>query len=181
MIAEEPLNLNGDTKHDNCKNCSICLEPMEDNDASTTTLECQHTFHSSCLIPWFRRTGACPLCREAADQDERKTFRSMEAMFKLKKSLSRRKDAPKRLKQLVAIHKRKMENVKKAKREYREWKKTEEGKKFTELRKKNLKLQNRTWFYPRFRNRRCVERQIALYPVVPLILPVKRKRSKMSL
>jgi hypothetical protein len=41
--------------------CAICMEstlkPM-------TRLECQHAFHTDCLMPWFRSGNAtCPLCR----------------------------------------------------------------------------------------------------------------------
>lgn len=50
----------------NDKKCAICLEPMLQNENVTVLDGCMHTFHSSCIIPYFRRPdthGQCPLCR----------------------------------------------------------------------------------------------------------------------
>ena len=40
--------------------CAICLDPMSDN---LKTLQCNHTFHSSCINKWFTYTNTCPNCR----------------------------------------------------------------------------------------------------------------------
>ena len=43
--------------------CQICLD-TDKEDEPTTTLECAHTFHTSCIIQWFRGpSSACPMCR----------------------------------------------------------------------------------------------------------------------
>jgi hypothetical protein len=41
--------------------CSICLEPTNGGDISTTI--CAHRFHTKCLMPWLRAQDTCPTCR----------------------------------------------------------------------------------------------------------------------
>ena len=42
--------------------CSVCLEPMRLGD-SVIELECRHSFHSKCLLPWLLRSACCPMCK----------------------------------------------------------------------------------------------------------------------
>lgn len=42
--------------------CCICLEGFKDGDW-LINLSCSHKFHPSCLEPWVRSSGDCPLCR----------------------------------------------------------------------------------------------------------------------
>ena len=44
------------------EDCSICLEPIINDDLKQKTV-CQHTFHASCLLEWTRHNNSCPLCR----------------------------------------------------------------------------------------------------------------------
>ena len=54
--------------------CAICMmevvadedEPDEDHpdDAEVLCLPCGHTFHESCVSPWFHRNSSCPNCRQ---------------------------------------------------------------------------------------------------------------------
>lgn len=47
------------------ENCSICLDNL--NSSPTHELsECNHKFHSSCLISWLRVNNGCPMCRGVA-------------------------------------------------------------------------------------------------------------------
>lgn len=42
--------------------CSICLSPLEEKQGHT--LECNHLFHTKCIIDWFRHNKtSCPICR----------------------------------------------------------------------------------------------------------------------
>ena len=43
--------------------CSICLE---ENDMQIYTLpECNHSFHTNCILAWFRKGNkSCPLCKD---------------------------------------------------------------------------------------------------------------------
>jgi len=152
-------------------NCSICLAEMK----NPIKLPCNHQFHAECVLDWFRRSGSCPICRDAVDPEERNSYSNMKAQFMIKKRLAQRKDAPARLKQLVRMHKKKMENLKQAKRDLKEWKSSEDGKTYRKLRTKMLQLQRRTFAWNRFNSRRSVEKQIALYPVVPLVMRRQRR------
>lgn len=40
--------------------CAICLEEVTDGKA----LQCQHTYHASCIDEWFKQKAECPICRE---------------------------------------------------------------------------------------------------------------------
>ena len=50
-------------------NCSVCRELLNNNEQKFT-LECNHTFHTSCIINSFRITNACPMCRSTAGYRE---------------------------------------------------------------------------------------------------------------
>ena len=42
--------------------CAICLSDLDNNEY---TLECNHTFHTKCIVEWFRKSkGNCPLCND---------------------------------------------------------------------------------------------------------------------
>src|SRR5579871_73188 len=42
--------------------CSICLEPIL---KGKHTLSCNHSFHTNCVINWFRTDHkSCPVCRK---------------------------------------------------------------------------------------------------------------------
>ena len=46
--------------------CSICLDDFAAN-PYMTKLSCSHTFHSDCIMTWFRKGNpACPVCRDGA-------------------------------------------------------------------------------------------------------------------
>ena len=48
--------------------CTICLCPYEDGDQITwsTEKQCQHAFHTDCIIPWLakKEEPKCPICRQ---------------------------------------------------------------------------------------------------------------------
>jgi hypothetical protein len=50
--------------------CSICLEPIKENQTTTLLRSCQHTFHEQCLTPWLQTHVSCPNCRGAIDNDQ---------------------------------------------------------------------------------------------------------------
>ena len=45
------------------KECLICR--CEFGTQPVTALACAHLFHVHCVVPWFRRSLTCPLCRHA--------------------------------------------------------------------------------------------------------------------
>jgi hypothetical protein len=43
--------------------CVICFEEIADTNQMIKT-PCGHTFHNSCLTPWFMAKDTCPMCRK---------------------------------------------------------------------------------------------------------------------
>ena len=52
-----------DTKIYLDKTCSICLDEYQ-TDERIGVLSCGHSFHSSCIKEWLKRSKTCPLCRQ---------------------------------------------------------------------------------------------------------------------
>ena len=50
--------------------CAICLSNIDENDESYT-LNCNHSFHTKCIIEWFRVSskGNCPCCMDVGNED----------------------------------------------------------------------------------------------------------------
>ena len=46
------------------KECSICLEEIEENDDIKKLMNCNHVFHKSCIDTWSNNNNTCPLCRK---------------------------------------------------------------------------------------------------------------------
>jgi hypothetical protein len=43
--------------------CPICLSKL--NEKTTYKIECNHTFHTDCIMKWFRQSnGSCPCCMD---------------------------------------------------------------------------------------------------------------------
>ena len=174
--APEALDMNA-LERDNKQtesSCAICQNTC--NSKSFYKLDCGHSFHSNCLIEAFRRDPRCPLCRDRTGVNRSSSYLTMEALFKIKKKLSKRKDAPKELKRLVRMWDKKEQRIKLRKQEHVQWKKSEEGKEYARLRK----IDQRYWYRAGLHNfygrgDRTIERQIALYPVLPLTIRVKKR------
>ena len=47
----------------NNNECSICLDVINDNNL-VNLINCQHNFHSSCILEWSKINNTCPLCRK---------------------------------------------------------------------------------------------------------------------
>ena len=59
--------------------CEICLEELQSG--SGTTLACGHSYHTCCIIEWFRRRqsrGRCPTCRACTTHGEDRQCESEE-------------------------------------------------------------------------------------------------------
>ena len=79
--------------------CIICHEYLSSQ--SFHTLECNHSFHTSCICTWFRQGNAsCPMCRDIG-LDASLCWADAFARASELRRQSRRKTAPKRLKELV--------------------------------------------------------------------------------
>jgi hypothetical protein len=87
--------------------CTVCLCKFDDDNAKHT-LECGHTYHTDCIMHWFRSGNpSCPLCR---NEGRSTNIMTPEEAIKRLKQISKRKDVPSRLKR-AAAHLREAEHV----------------------------------------------------------------------
>lgn len=52
--------------------CVICLNNIDLSDKENYKLECGHTYHTKCIISWFRTassSGRCPMCNDNNTDD----------------------------------------------------------------------------------------------------------------
>jgi hypothetical protein len=138
----EAINLFNDINLEdfNIDVCCICLEDMVDN---IHTLKCNHRFHSECIIETFRSgLTDCPLCRQKAPA--RNPYMHIGHLkFKLLKSYTKKKNANKNILELFEKYKKLEESIKEyrmqtklLKREFSDFKKTNE-----EILKTKIKFQ----------------------------------------
>lgn len=52
-----------DQKTSETHTCSVCLDELSIGNGNTTTTECGHTFHLSCLLKSLTQKNTCPMCR----------------------------------------------------------------------------------------------------------------------
>lgn len=50
------------------RECAVCkdqfqLETEDPEEQVVVTLPCSHPFHESCIMPWLKSSGTCPVCR----------------------------------------------------------------------------------------------------------------------
>lgn len=45
------------------QSCSVCWEDFSEGE-EVKLLECEHCFHSPCIVPWLELHGTCPVCRK---------------------------------------------------------------------------------------------------------------------
>ena len=74
--------------------CSICYEQFDENNLEYT-LECNHKFHNSCIINWFRLGNSnCPLCNDKTLDISKMNYKTKIGTIKQIKQLGRRKNCP---------------------------------------------------------------------------------------
>lgn len=88
--------------------CSICLGELHVSDKPVHTLECEHAFHTECIMKWFRSDvsiGSCPLCNDNPNYQENNyspifqySHVFMNERIKNLKKIGRKKDTPANLK-----------------------------------------------------------------------------------
>jgi hypothetical protein len=50
--------------------CSICLEPLSDQERPIVRTPCRHCFHEECLAHWCENRLTCPLCRQQVGEPD---------------------------------------------------------------------------------------------------------------
>ena len=144
--------------------CSICHNVVTTGAPDTYCVpECNHRFHSNCIIPWFRASnGTCPNCRMGITGGGLAGMHTIKQVVQLWKYLARRKDCP-------SAVKRKCEQIRKAKDEEKE------AKRKITLFLKELRHVRDTWLSLRRKKWRSgmkvqrLERQLAFLPPQPIM------------
>lgn len=112
--------------------CSICYEELNNNvDINETnqnnniyTLECNHCYHSNCIIKWFRSGhDNCPLCNDSTLDTSLGYFHRIETIKEIKK-LSKKKVCPENIKKTVEKIKKCEVESKNAMKEFNDFKKS---------------------------------------------------------
>jgi len=162
--------------------CCICHENLE---SETYTLpECNHTFHTNCIMTWFRApsgSNKCPLCNNSGinklkdlDNLHWSERQRAEENYKKVRASSRRKDCPKHLKKMIEKLKDLEKKQKDRIAEFKEFKISKQPDlTVSEINKKFCKFRQDKW-----RLYRRIRRQKALIGfqqnVVNIIIPVKQ-------
>jgi hypothetical protein len=91
------------TDGDDAPCCTICLEALPAVSETTTSLDCGHAFHATCLVGWLRRGALnCPTCRTSALAHEHVPAMALRARASyLRRTVARRHHAPAELLRLV--------------------------------------------------------------------------------
>ena len=125
--------------------CAICTEAMKP--CESHTLDCSHSFHTDCILKWFRSGGStCPVCRcHGLDCAVKLDFMDVRARANVIKRIARRMDAPESLKRLYKsyreVRKQKSDVIKKVSELKKKFK--EEIKAVNKLRSKRWRLERR--------------------------------------
>lgn len=114
---------------DNNDICSICFESFDIN--TSYTLECNHKFHTNCIMKWFRnKNSTCPLCKNTIEYQNLSYYNKITTLSEIKK-LGRTKKCPSNIKNIL-------NKIKKTKLKYKEY--TNNFKNFKEKYTEELKL-----------------------------------------
>lgn len=134
---------------DICPICPICQESYSEGGNITELEDCNHKFHTQCIITWFRSPnsqGTCPCCRNTSSHIYNRMGVYERATWLTRKS--RAKSAPKELKKLAQKLKLSQQRQKDNEKLRKEWIKKPEVKevfkKDRELWRKKCRDRSRT-------------------------------------
>ena len=197
-MALNPFGIDLPTDGDDI--CMICHDSLQSAQTYTLP-ECKHQFHTHCIVTWFRHRGCyelsndgmtknevdgkCPHCGNSGinnittpissglDYYRRSGFITQRQLhnFRIKKKEGKKKGAP----ALVKRHIQKLEDAQKKcallEKEQNEFKKTlkTQDVNYNEAKKTMTMYRTKLWKLRAQISR--IKRDIASYPIVPLIIP----------
>jgi len=62
-IQDIPTVKISESQLEKSQSCSVCWEDFSVGE-EVKLLECEHCFHSPCIVPWLELHGTCPVCRK---------------------------------------------------------------------------------------------------------------------
>lgn len=155
--------------------CTICREDITDCSSVYVIPECNHEYHTNCIMTWFR-TGreTCPLCSDCGLNGNRR--RTFAARVSLLRKLSRKKDAPFELKRAVTLLRNAEKSLRMASKELREWKKSIPiNSKVSDIMKDSKKKNDRIRRL-RFLVYKRKSNLVRTTNIIPIIIPISRPR-----
>jgi hypothetical protein len=164
--------------------CPICYEILYEK-ISHTIMECEHKFHSSCLIEWFRTSNntSCPYCRNTKDRELNCYNRYNDILFNMKVKFSKTKKSPKEFTKLINQYQKLKLKVRMLDKEYKEVckkvNKIDRNLSYKEyLTQRKLLMKNKRSIFKRRSRRRIkffeIRNAIELIPIKPIILKTKK-------
>jgi len=168
--------------NENC--CPICMESFDnqigDTDESGQYVipECNHRFHTACLMEWFRREQRCPMCRDDAGINLKQRspylhYRETKGKVQLVKKLCKEAKAPRYLQQLLKRYMTFQEKLKVACKELREAIRIKDLVNYKQHNSLIRRLRNKQWEYNK--KIRELEGQMSCYRITEIIIRKKQK------
>lgn len=172
--------------------CVICQHPLSEMQ-SYQLPECHHTYHTHCIITWFRTRpseedgttgGRCPCCGDQGVNNLTRTWRWRRGMsfhrgdahqashFAMLRKEAKKPDGPPALRALFDKEAKAIAAVSEAsaaRKEYKEFLKTNTVD-FYEAARKASTL--RLSYHRRCRAQRDVQRALCNFPIIPVIIPM---------
>lgn len=131
--------------------CAICLEALDPDGRDAHGLDCEHTFHSSCLIAWLQRSRTdCPVCRQDSSNNFYEHSDSMSVSVRasyLRKRYARRRHVPDELARRIRAVKAAEEGARTKARcvkDFRAWHR-EAIRGYEKLRREHYTARRRVW------------------------------------
>ena len=188
LNAIEMLN-NISQENDDQEICVICQDILDNGEQVHFLPECNHGYHTNCILTWFRTgNNNCPCCgnrgvnfkepKQTTAPRSRWGWRTSVKRIKRNpryvtlRRFSQQKDAPKQLKELVSKLKDYEDNLDELQKKFKATSNEREEMKCKEAEQavksfynKRMRLENKIYEYVA---------KITDYPIIPLIIPKKK-------
>lgn len=143
--------------------CPICYDQIKENN-SYTLQECNHKFHTNCIITWLRSDHSnCPMCNGLPNEGGRFYYRNEKYKLRLILNYSRRKTASNKVIKIVNRYRKKNQEYLHVKKQLNIFKKSHK-----KIFKEKANITTKMW-----RLRRDVDklkREITNIPIQPIII-----------
>ena len=151
--------------------CSICLENIEDTEDSYSLPECDHNFHTDCIVTWFRvGNDKCPLCSNTGINNNY-NFSETKSLYRTASEHARSKESSKEIKKVYEQIRKKKEQLKTIRQQMKELRSNEI---YREINKKVVQLRRRKWRVD-FSLRRTKQLLCSMIPIKKIIIATKVK------
>jgi len=163
--------------------CPICYDILETEDQYTIP-DCSHTFHTNCIVHWFRNGYShCPLCNHSGLGTIKYVSNSImpfhasvkhnKTKFKLIKDYVKKKNGPEWLQKKIKLYKNNEDNIKQIKKKIKDISDSEGV--YNHIRKK-IKILEKQLNMLEWDSKKS-EKIIMSFPIYPVII-VRHKKPK---